>query len=85
MAVFFNLVRMPSIVNNGALVLGNYESREISTPPSEKRNYVSLVYAAIVRILLYLLWEMIRIAKIPSFRITILQGNVSRRQFSQGT
>jgi hypothetical protein len=52
MAVFFNLVRMPSIVNNGALVVGNYESHEISTPPSEKRNYVSLVYAAI---LLYLL------------------------------
>jgi hypothetical protein len=82
MAVFFNLVRMPSIVNNGALVLGNYESHEISTPPSEKRNYVSLVYAAI---LLYLLWEMIRIAKMPSFRFAILQGNVSRRQFSQGT
>jgi hypothetical protein len=79
MAVFINLVRMPSIVNNGALVLGNYESHEISTPP---RNYVSVVYAAI---LLYLLWEMIRIAKIPSFRIAILKGNVSRRQFSQGT
>jgi hypothetical protein len=82
MAVFFNLVRMPSIVNNGALVLGNYGSHEISTPPTEKRNYVSLVYAAI---LLYLLWEMIRIAKIPSFCFAILQGNVSRRQFSQGT
>ena len=82
MAVFFNLVRMPSTVNNGALVLGNYESHEISTPPSEKRNYVSPVYAAI---LLYLLWEMIRIAKMPSFRFAILQGNVSRRQFSQGT
>jgi hypothetical protein len=82
MAVFFNLVRMPSIVNNGALVLGNYESHEISTRPSEKRNYVSVVYAAI---LLYLLYEMIRIAKIPSFRIAILQGSVSRRQFSQGT
>lgn len=82
MAVFFNLVRMPSIVNNGALVLGNYESHEISTPPSEKRNYISPVYAAI---LLYLLWEMIRIAKMPSFRFAILQGNVSRRQFSQGT
>jgi hypothetical protein len=37
MAVFFNLVRMPSIVNNGALVLGNYESHEIYTPPSEKK------------------------------------------------
>jgi hypothetical protein len=82
MAVFFNLVRMPSIVNYGALVLGNYESHEISTPSCEKRNYVSLVYAAIF---LYLLFEMIRIAKMPSFRFAILQGNVSRRQFSQET
>jgi hypothetical protein len=79
---FFNLVGMPSIVYNGALMLGNYESHKISTAFSEKRNYVSLMYAAL---LLYLLQEMIRIAKIPSFCITILQGNVSRRQFSQGT
>jgi hypothetical protein len=59
--VFFNRVRMPSIINNGALVLGNYESHEISTPPSEERNYVSLVYAAI---LLYLLRDMITRAQL---------------------